>query len=37
MGLCKVFVPGRRLWGWAWLGGPHTGANPLVLGTAGIP
>uniref|UniRef100_A0A8D0EHM2 Uroplakin 3B n=1 Tax=Strix occidentalis caurina TaxID=311401 RepID=A0A8D0EHM2_STROC len=30
-GLCKVFVSGRGLWGWVWLGGPHTGAVPLVL------
>lgn len=32
MGLCKVFVLGRGLWGRAWLGDPHAGAIPLVLG-----
>lgn len=40
MGLCKVFVLGRGLWGQAWLGDPHASAIPLVLGdphTGAIP
>lgn len=25
---CEAFVPGRGLWGWAWLGGPHQCCPP---------